>query len=462
VYKRRHATKTILRQTGGAGTSVTISFIRGRKADTCAKPYTPANMPMYRSAMRVLLFTSIFPTPSTPVRGIYSAYRFAALGRHCDVRAIAPLPWWTFLGATGNWIRMRQEIVHGIQTTYLPYPGIPGLPPLHAKAMAWAFARLIRRMQSDFPVDAILAAWAYPDAAAAALVARRLDVPLVTMVLGSDINTIAQNPALRQATSWGLQQADCVISVSQALRSRVIDLGVAPNRVLVQHNGVDGNRFTIADRQAARARLGLSSHGRLVCYVGNLVQEKGVDLLPLAIRHIQDAIPDIKLAIVGDGDRASQLRDTVRQLGLSATVRFYGKRRHTEVPDWIAASDVLVLPSRREGCPNVILEALASGRPVVAANVGGVPELLSEQSGILVSPDDPIALGAGLRAALDRDWDPVALRQCVTSLSWDDYGAALNRSVLAAIDARRIHKPSFTGASVSLRTPTSPAPERTP
>src|SRR6185312_4813168 len=102
---------------------------------------------------------------------------------------------------------------------------------------------------------------------------------------------------------------------------------------------------------------------------------------------------------------------------LGQHVYFCGRRPHAEIPHWIGASNVFCLPSRREGCPNVVLEALSCGRPVVASRVGGVPELLSGENGMLVPAGNATALAKQLHAALDRDWEPAALRNSVESLS---------------------------------------------
>jgi glycosyltransferase involved in cell wall biosynthesis len=197
--------------------------------------------------------------------------------------------------------------------------------------------------------------------------------------------------------------------------------------VIVQHNGVDGERFTIRSKAEARRRLGLPTDDPIICYVGNLAAEKGVDLLVDAmytLRH--DGDRSARLVIVGAGALEADLRRRARQLRVSESVHFFGRRPHHEVPIWLSASDVCCLASRREGCPNVVLEALASGRPVVAADVGGVSELVNPSNGITVAPESSLALAAGLHEALGRPWDPAALRDTVLNLSWEPFGRALH------------------------------------
>ena len=120
-------------------------------------------------------------------------------------------------------------------------------------------------------------------------------------------------------------------------------------------------------------------------------------MLEAVTRLDHDFRSSLDVIFVGDGKLGIELRSRVQQLGLNDTIQFAGRRPPDEVPSWMAAADLLCLPSRREGCPNVVLEALACGRPVVASNVGGVPELLSEQNGIVVPPDNPDRLAAGMQ-----------------------------------------------------------------
>jgi glycosyltransferase involved in cell wall biosynthesis len=201
-------------------------------------------------------------------------------------------------------------------------------------------------------------------------------------------------------------------------------LGVPRRKVIVQHNGVDGEEFAIRDRAEARRRVGVEHDRPIVLYVGNVKVGKGCkDLVeamdPLVRRLGRD---DVELDIVGSGDAQEALEARTRELGLEKNIRFRGRRLHTEVPLWMNACDVFCLASHMEGCPNVVLEALASGRPVVASRVGGIPELLDDDNGVLTPPRDPEGLARGLKEALERSWEPEKLRASVEYLSWEAVG----------------------------------------
>jgi glycosyltransferase involved in cell wall biosynthesis len=170
-----------------------------------------------------------------------------------------------------------------------------------------------------------------------------------------------------------------------------------------------------------------------VLFVGNLVAVKGVDVLLKAWSRLAAAGvlgSEDRLAIVGDGPERGRLQAQAEALGLGPRVAFAGAVAFAEVPRWMAASDVLCLPSRSEGTPNVVVEALASGVPVVATRVGGVPELVRQgENGLLVPPEDAPALAEALASALVRPWDGPALRASVAHLTWERLAEAEQRFV---------------------------------
>src|SRR5205823_8936237 len=122
--------------------------------------------------------------------------------------------------------------------------------------------------------------------------------------------------------------------------------------------------------------------------------------------------------------------------GIGDQVRFCGRKPHAEIPDWMAASDLFCLPSLREGCPNVVLEALSCGRPVVASHVGGVPELLDEATGAMPPPGDADALAGALERTLNRPWSEAALRESVAGRSWDAVGRGYYAALEEAVGCR--------------------------
>ena len=186
----------------------------------------------------------------------------------------------------------------------------------------------------------------------------------------------------------------------------------------VIYNGVDLERFAPADRGQARAHLGLEAHRRIVLYVGRLVPGKGLATLIDAFAGVRRERPDARLVLLGDGPLRRDVETRVAAAGLSDAVRLTGEQPHADVPSWINAADVVVLPSESEGFPNVVREALACGRPVVATPVGDVPSIVGPESGALVPVGDAGALAHALLRALTAPWSPERLRERVRDMTW--------------------------------------------
>jgi glycosyltransferase involved in cell wall biosynthesis len=172
---------------------------------------------------------------------------------------------------------------------------------------------------------------------------------------------------------------------------------------------------------------------RRVLFVGNLVAIKGLPDLLEAFRMASDRSgARLELVLVGEGRLEAALRNQARSLRIEPAIRFVGREARARVASWMAASDVLVLPSLDEGVPNVVLEALACGRPVVASAVGGIPEVHpGESAGALVSPSSPGQLAAALVETLGRSWNESALARLTDGLDW----ASNARKVVEAIQA---------------------------
>jgi glycosyltransferase involved in cell wall biosynthesis len=146
---------------------------------------------------------------------------------------------------------------------------------------------------------------------------------------------------------------------------------------------------------------------------------EGIDVLVDAFAKLDDR--EARLFVVGDGVERAALTARAKAPGAGARITFAGTRPHGEIPRWLAAADVCALPSRAEGMPNAVLEALASGRPVVATAVGGTPELIASPSlGRLVPPDDAQALSCALAEALSSPWDAAAIAASVAPRTWDE------------------------------------------
>jgi glycosyltransferase involved in cell wall biosynthesis len=382
--------------------------------------------------LRVLAITKIFPNAAEPLSAPFNRQQFAALAELCELEVLATIPWFPGAGLVSRWSSAgklaavpRRETIAGIEvrhprTLFLPRLAHAAWGPLYAASIAPALARYRGK------VDVVLGSWAYPDGFAAVIAGKLLGVPSVVKLHGSDINVIAKLPGPRRLSAWALPQAAKVVAVSRALADEVVALGVARDHVEVVMNGVDADLFQPRDRAAARTALGLPA-GPLALYVGNLKPEKGVHDLLAAWAQVKTGT----LAVVGGGPIAVS----------GERVLAVGPLPHDQVTTWMAAADVLVLASHVEGTPNVVLEALASGRRVVATAVGGVPDLItSPELGELVTPRDPAALAVALERALRTPYDPAIVARLGARGGWAASAAKLHAVLAGTLGAKDTHR----------------------
>lgn len=259
--------------------------------------------------------------------------------------------------------------------------------------------------------------------------------PVVLSVRGSDTNWLEKG-LFGRLLGRVYHRVAAVVGVSRAIVARLERLGVEPKKLHAVANGVDP-RFAPADSSAARQSLGLPAEGPLLLFVGLLAPVKGVDILLQALERLQGA--RWHCVVVGDGGLRAALEAQAAQAGLKDRVRFVGARPSDEIPLWMNAADALVLPSRSEGRPNVVLEAQACALPVVATRVGGTPELVEDgDTGLLVDPDDVEGLAGGIErvlgdAALRRRLGEAARKSIASrGLTWEASAAQMHRVYRAA------------------------------
>tara|TARA_Y100001978_G_scaffold45625_1_gene40653 strand:- start:8667 stop:9854 length:1188 start_codon:yes stop_codon:yes gene_type:complete len=222
---------------------------------------------------------------------------------------------------------------------------------------------------------------------------------LILSVRGSDINMLSGRWGRRLNRSIA-NRMDRVIAVSEDIAKKLADAGVERRKISVIHNGVDG-RFCPGDRQAVRDGLQIPPDSFVMIFVGLLIPVKGIDILIEALSQWRDR-PKWNLYVVGDGPLLATLKERCEEEGIASQVHFVGRRSSQDVPQWMQAADVLVLPSHSEGRPNVVLEAQACGLPVVATCVGGTPELIRDgETGLLVEPGAVIQLREALQTLHD-------------------------------------------------------------
>ena len=439
--------------------------------------------------------TNLYPYPANPTRGLFNLQLFRELGKLTKVRnnvlVANPNP------LRASHVRKWTPPPDVPAATYLPYQHIP----IIGRNLTWRFiARALRGVARDYTSQpkcsarlhlaarptggnahsvlrtagevqpratsknpqptghsplptSILASWLYPDGSATAMAFRNSDIPVWTMVLGTDRFHL-NSPYRRQTILRADRHTTGYICVSQNIADDLVNGGIPPNKIHVIRNGVDTTRFHPIPREESVANLitrsassspfqvsGINLHPfPLLLFIGNLVPVKAPDLALRAFAVAQSASSGtsecgaalhdaarptggnahsvlrtagevqpratpspraLRLVFIGDGPMRPALEKLAAELQIADRVHFLGKRPHNEIPLWLNAADALLLSSRSEGMPNAVAEALACGCPVVATDVGACREMLADQPCCAVTPfGNAQAMAKAIRLAL--------------------------------------------------------------
>jgi len=387
--------------------------------------------------LSILTVTTLFPNPVNPAHGSFVATRLEKLVESGEIQAevLAPVPWqpsWLPYSPAGRLDRVPKFRMHGGLKVHHPrYVVVPKIGmTLTPHTLFWTLKSALQKLLAEGRrFDLIDAHYFYPDGVAAVRLAKEFGIPVVVTARGTDLNLIPQYATPRRMICNAAAHADGLITVCQALKDCLIELGTAPDRIVVLRNGVDLQLFRPLDRQAARARLGLTR--RTLGSVGWLVERKGHHHAIRALR----ALPNTDLLIVGEGPERTALERLALKEGVSERVRFLGRIDQGRLPEIYNAIDALVLASSREGWANVLLEAMACGTPVIASAVWGTPEVVAApEAGVLMKTLDAQGVIDGVTRLFATPPERAATRRYAEAFSWDattQGQLALFRQILA-------------------------------
>src|SRR6266478_3980556 len=338
--------------------------------------------------MKILTFTHLFPNAEQPIWGVFIYQRIAHFAKRPgnEVTVVAPVPYIPKWIPTRSWEKYKhipkEEIVGGVSVVHPRYPHIPKIAmPFHGILLFLGCYRQIARLQRKGGFDCIDSHWIYPDGFAAVLFGKTLGIPVFCSARGTDINVYPKFKTIRPLISWLLKQSTGIIAVSQALKQVMVSLG--------------------------------------------LQQEKNHAFLISATSEIISRWPNMGLYILGEGPLRERLERIVREKGLQGRVSLPGNQSNEKLNLWYNAADVSCLSSCREGWPNVLMESLACGTPVVATRVGGVPEVITSSAyGVLVDPNVP-EFAKGMESALRNKWDREAIVRYARTRTWNEVAAEM-------------------------------------
>jgi len=390
--------------------------------------------------VKILFVSNLFPDAASPGHGQINAQVLHQLAPHCEIRVISPRPMLPFKSWRG---RVPREEDRGFQPVYVRTFYVPKFGgPWNHRLMARALRNPVRKLRAEFPFDVALGAWVYPDACALDLLDVELQAPLVAIAQGTDVHGYLQMPLRRHIIVQALSRAAATITRSKDLATRLHEAGVPFLKLRPIHNGVDTQIFRPGDPAVARQALGLPMDAQIVLYVGNFLPVKNPLLLISAFARLRSTSAEpCELVMVGTGPLEAKVRRLANRLGCGESVRLMGRQDSATVARYMQAADVLCLPSKQEGVPNVLLEAFACGLRAVATRVGGVSEVLDKEClGRLVPNSDADALEKALGQTLLEPTDHAAVLRHAAGFSWEKttgrYLSVLEEACAGSIPAR--------------------------
>jgi len=330
------------------------------------------------------------------------------------VVVLCPVPWNPLFRKFRKAPKTGWVDAYGMKVYYSRYLIIPKFPFLNPLAIFLSLRRILRETAREGRVRTMDVHFAYPDGCVGLLARKFLGIRYNVTVRGSDIYLFHKMFGIGYLVGAGLRGAEKVIAVSKALGEFVRTRYGIPQPLFVP-NGVDTRVFhPSVDREGDRRCLGIDPDAKVILYVGSLKVSKGVRDLVEAFPRVREVYPGAILLLIGDGP----LRKVLEGRSTEA-IRILGTKGETEVAAYMRSADIFCLPSYSEGCPNVVLEALASGTPVVCSDIGGIRDIIrSDYLGTLFGAGRTAEIAERLLDALDKQWDRAAIAAYGASFSW--------------------------------------------
>lgn len=341
--------------------------------------------------LKILHIPGWYPSKKNPVAGIFVREHVKATALYNEVVVLYSEG--VERGIRGFY-QIEDNFEDGIRNLRLRYRKSP-IPKTTYFIYLWGIFRTFRRLVEEGFHPDVIHAHVYSAGVPAVLIGKRYGLPVVITEHSTAFPRKLIHGFEKLKAKFVFERADIVCPVSKDLKRHIESYGIR-TRFYVVPNVVDTSLFAPGDRASTRG----DARKRLLL-VALLDPKKGVPYLLEALARLREKRDDFVLDIVGDGQNRSEYEGLTRKLGLQDVVCFHGLKTKQEVAGFMRKADVFVLPSEWENLPCVIIEAMACGLPIVATNVGGIPEMLSNEIGILVPPKDMLALAQALNDVLE-------------------------------------------------------------
>lgn len=380
--------------------------------------------------MKIISVSHMFPNRIFPNNGVFVKERLKALSKVVDTSIIAPLPHFPFIPLIKKYKKLDEiPYEEDFDTVYVYHPKYILFPKyfkfIDGYLYYWSMDSFFSKKITNEDIDILDFHWVYPDAFAGLRWAKKYNKKIIVTIRGNESICYFENSLRKKILVSTLQNVDHIIAVSNDMKKKVVkEYGVNDDKVTVIPNGIQPQQFKVLDKKKARMSCSLENNKKYILSLCRLSKEKGLKYLFEAFAELNKK--DVELVVVGDGPLKGELSKMAFDLGIANKVKFVGSVLHEETIFWYNAADIYCLPSLWEGCPNVVIESLACGTPVVSTKVGGIPDLVpKEDYGFLVPSGDSRSLTDALDRALEKKWNRELIAQYGSSNTWDNVASEI-------------------------------------
>lgn len=380
--------------------------------------------------LRVLTLTNMYPNSLNPGLGIFVHNQTKYLLKtNCKFNVICPIPYVPkikkFKHNKNSYACIPQnDTLDTIPVHYPRYIRPPGkwFHGLSCYTQYWGLKETVNLLIKKFKPHILHAHNATAAGYVGLILKRKYNLPLICSLRGSDINIY---PHYGRFSLWLTKklilEADQLLSTSNALKEAANIIAKPKSEIRVVYNGCDMENFAYNEeyRIKIRKKIGISEREKTLIFVGSIAKTKGIFELVTAFLRLSSRYSNLKLIFIGNGPDCLTLNNIRLSRNLTKKILVVGALPHTEIYKYLSAADYFVLPTYNEGLPNVVLEAMACGLPVVATRVGGIPEIVTEDTGVLVPPKNIDKLEKGIENMILRKWRHNIIRKNIERFNWE-------------------------------------------